>query len=61
MATALLLDGPNDPGLPAPERFEVSRQHKEEVDRLRRGIKAWCVTADDNFDAVAGDECNGTG
>jgi len=44
------LDGLNDSGFPA------SQQQSEEADRLRRGIQAWCVTADEHFDSITSAE-----
>jgi hypothetical protein len=31
-----------------PEHFESPRPRDEEVERLRRGLKAWCATSDDS-------------
>ena len=32
--------------------LESHPRHDEEADRLRRGLRAWCATADDNYDSA---------
>jgi len=32
--------------------LESHPRQDEEADRLRRGLRAWCATADDNYDSA---------
>ena len=47
-------------GFELPEHFESSRQHEEEADRLRRGLRAWCTTTDESYDSAQDEDSSGT-
>ena len=50
----------SDPTFEVSEHLESPRQPEEEVDRLRRGLKAWCATSDDRYDSAKDEDCKET-
>ena len=38
--------------------LESPRRHEEEVNRLLRGIRAWCVTSDESNDSATDEDCD---
>jgi hypothetical protein len=41
------------------EQLESPRQHEEEANRLRCGLKAWCATTDERYELAESEDRDG--